>query len=322
MTLAGAGALALLLLAWLIVRRRASATSDNDAPPNNEVPPSAPAHEHAGDDAQPSLGSREPTLAAGFGASVMATQDAAPPASPPSVLFADSQLQPSDSLDAMAEADVYLAYGRDAQAEEILREALGVTPNKVELHQKLLDIFVLRGDAEGFAQIAQTMSTYLDSQGPQWLKVCELGALLDGNNPLYHNHASPDSMAPGAFSSAGARPLPMEFPAGLDLNLSKPAATAAQDFRPSTQVQPLGFEFSSQNLVLSPDGKTPMDTAQPWNNQAGDEGSRLLDQKIELAKEFIAVSDLAGARILLNEVIERAQGSQLEQAKQLLAQIA
>lgn len=326
LTLAGAGALALLLLTWLIVRRRASATSDNDAPPSNEVPPSVSAHEHAGDDAQPSLGSREPTLTAGFEESTLAAQDATLPASPPSVLFADSQLQPSDSLDAVAEADVYLAYGRDAQAEEILREALGVTPNKVELHQKLLDIFVLRGDAKGFAQIAQTMSAYLDSQGPQWLKVCELGALLDGNNPLYHNHASPDSLASGAFPSAGARPLPMEFPAGLDLNLSKPvdkpAATAVQDFRPSTQVQPLGFEFSSQNLVVSPDGNTPLDTAQPWNNQAGDEGSRLLDQKIELAKEFIAVSDLAGARILLNEVIERAQGSQLEQAKQLLAQIA
>ena len=326
LTLAGAGALALLLLAWLIVRRRASATSDNDAPPSNEVPPSVPAHEHAGDDAQPSLGSREPTLAAGFEESTLAAQNAALPASPPSVLFAQSQLQPSDSLDAVAEADVYLAYGRDAQAEEILREALSVTPNKVELHQKLLDIFVLRGDAEGFAQIAKTMSTYLDSQGPQWLKVCELGALLDGNNPLYHNHASPDSLASGAFPSAGARPLPMEFPAGLDLNLSKPAdkppATAVQDFRPSTQAQPLGFEFSSQNLVLSPDGNTPLDTAQPWNSQAGDEGSRLLDQKIELAKEFMAVSDTAGARILLNEVIERAQGSQLEQAKQLLAQIA
>jgi len=326
LTLAGAGALALLLLAWLIVRRRASATSDNDAPPSNEVPPSIPAHEHAGDDAQPSLGSREPTLAAGFEESTLAAQNAALPESPPSVLFAQSQLQPSDSLDAVAEADVYLAYGRDAQAEEILREALGVTPNKVELHQKLLDIFVLRGDAEGFAQIAKTMSTYLDSQGPQWLKVCELGALLDGNNPLYHNHASPDSVASGAFPPAWARPLPMEFPAGLDLNLSKPvdkpAATAVQDFRPSTQAQPLGFEFSSQNLVLSPDGSTPLDTAQPWNSQAGDEGSRLLDQKIELAKEFMAVSDTAGARILLNEVIERAQGSQLEQAKQLLAQIA
>jgi pilus assembly protein FimV len=318
--LAGAGALVVLLLTWWVIRRRASATPDKDAPPT------VPAHLHPGDDAQPSLGPREPTLAAGFEESTLAAQDAATPASPPSVLFADSQLQPSDSLDAVAEADVYLAYGRDAQAEEILREALGVTPNKVELHQKLLDIFVLRGDAEGFAKIAQTMSTYLDSQGPQWLKVCELGALLDGNNPLYHNHASPDSLAPRAFPSAGARPLPMEFPAGLDLNLSKPvdrpAVTSVQDFRPSTQVQPLGFEFSSQNLVMSPDGNTTLDTAQPWNNQPGDEGSRLLEQKVELAKEFIAVSDIAGARILLNEVIERAQGSQLEQAKQLLAQIA
>ena len=321
MTLAGTGAVLVLLVAWLVIRRRASpTTADNDAQP------SEPAQEQGMGEAEQSLGSREPSLAAGFEASVMATQDPAPPESPPSVLFADSQLQPSDSLDAVAEADVYLAYGRDAQAEEILREALSVTPNKVELHQKLLDIFVLRGDADGFAQIAQTMSTYLDSQGPQWLKVCELGALLDGNNPMYHNHAGPDSLASSAFPSGGVRPLPLEFPPGLDLNLSKPVdkavGAAAQDFRPSTQVQPLGFEFSSQNLVLTPDGNAPLETAQPWSAQGGDEGSRLLDQKIELAKEFMAVSDTAGARILLNEVIERAQGSQLEQAKQLLAQIA
>ena len=320
MTLAGAAALALLALAWLIVRLRASSTTGNDAQPADLE------HENTDDETQQNLGSREPSLEAGFEESTVAAQDLVPSASPPSVLFADSQLRPSDNLDAVAEADVYLAYGRDAQAEEILREALGVTPNKVELHQKLLDIFVLRGDADGFAQIAQTMSTYLDSQGPQWLKVCELGALLDGNNPLYHNHAGPDSLVPGAFPSAGARPLPLEFPAGLDLNLSKPvdkaAGTAAQDFRPSTQVQPLGFEFSSQNLALTPDGNAPLDTAQPWSAQPGDEGSRLLDQKIELAKEFIAVGDIVGARILLNEVIERAQGRQLEQAKQLLAQIA
>lgn len=321
-TLAGAGALALLLLAWLIVRLRASATTNTEAPP----PEQNHDDKQPVDETQPTLGSREPSLAAGFEESTVAALDPAPAASPPSVLFADSQLKPSDNLDAVAEADVYLAYGRDAQAEEILREALGVTPNKVELHQKLLDIFVLRGDADGFAQIAQTMSTYLDSQGPQWLKVCELGALLDGSNPRYHNHAGPDSLAPGAFPPAGGRPLPLEFPAGLDLNLSKPvdkvAVTATQDFRPSTQVQPLGFEFSSQNLALAPDGAAPLDTAQPWTAQSGDEGSRLLDQKIELAKEFIAVSDIVGARILLNEVIERAQGGQLEQAKQLLAQIA
>ncbi len=326
LSLAALGCVGLLLL-FLLYRRRAGSqhadpSSSDAAPLTDQV---------AAPEAQKPAEAEDPAAQGAFSAPFTQWQDTtlSQPA-PQSVLFADSQLKPSDSLDAVAEADVYLAYGRDVQAEEILREALGVTPNQVELHQKLLDIFVLRGDREAFAEIAQTMSTYLDSQGSQWLRVCELGALLDGQNPLYRNHANPGSLHAGAPDgpTAAAFPVPMEFPAGLDLNLSKPADSAGsaqpspnQDFRPSTQVQPLGFEFSSQNLILAPDGKTPLDTAQPWSADTMDEGSRLLEQKIELAKEFIAVGDAAGARILLNEVIERAQGGQLEQAKQLLAQL-
>lgn len=325
LSLAALGSVALLLLLLLYRRRAGSAKAEegkSDAAPAPD-PAGTPAAHHPGE-------TEDPAAQGAFSAPFTQWQDSTlSQSAPQSVLFADSQLKPSDSLDAVAEADVYLAYGRDVQAEEILREALGVTPNQVELHQKLLDIFVLRGDREAFAQVAHTMSTYLDSQGSDWLRVCELGALLDGENPLYRNHANPGSLhaeVPGA--PAAVLPRPMEFPAGLDLNLTKPAAQAGgvqpganQDFRPSTQVQPLGFEFSSQNLMLAPDGKTPLDTAQPWTAESTDEGSRLVEQKIELAKEFIAVGDAAGARILLNEVIERAQGSQLEQAKQLLAQL-
>lgn len=329
LSLAALGCVGLLLL-LLLYRRRAGAHRADEG--NTDVEPLA--DKTAAPEAQKPDGADDPATQGAFSAPFTQWQDSTlSQSTPQSVLFADSQLKPSDSLDAVAEADVYLAYGRDVQAEEILREALGVTPNQVELHQKLLDIFVLRGDREAFAEVAQTMSTYLDSQGPQWLRVCELGALLDGQNPLYRNHANPGSLhadaphAPDA-PAAAAFPAPVEFPAGLDLNLSKPADSAGgaqpspnQDFRPSTQVQPLGFEFSSQNLALAPDGKTPLDTAQPWSAGSVDEGFRVLEQKIELAKEFIAVGDTAGARILLNEVIERAQGSQLDQAKQLLAQL-
>ena len=326
LSLAALGCVVLLLLLLLYRRRNAADHADHDssdgAPPTDRAgAPEAP---------QPSE-AEDPAAQGAFSAPFTQWQDTTlNQSAPQSVLFADSQLKPSDSLDAVAEADVYLAYGRDVQAEEILREALGVTPNQVELHQKLLDIFVLRGDRDAFAEVAQTMSTYLDSQGPQWLRVCELGALLDGQNPLYRNHANPGSLHAGAAdaSAPAAFSAPMEFPAGLDLDLSTPAnlstsasPSTSQDFRPSTQVQPLGFEFSSQNLMLEPDGKTPLDTAQPWSAGTMDESSRLLEQKIELAKEFIAVGDAAGARILLNEVIERAQGGQLEQAKQLLAQL-
>ena len=326
LSLAALGCVGLLLL-LLLYRRRAGPQDAEESSPD-----AAPLADQGGaPEAQKPSEAEDPAAQGAFSAPFTQWQDTTlSQSAPQSVLFADSQLKPSDSLDAVAEADVYLAYGRDVQAEEILREALGVTPNQVELHQKLLDIFVLRGDRAAFAEVAQTMSTYLDSQGPQWLRVCELGALLDGQNPLYRNHANPGSLhagAPGA-SAASAFSVPMEFPAGLDLDLSKPAdqlantpQVASQDFRPSTQVQPLGFEFSSQNLMLAPDGKTPLDTAQPWSADTMDEASRVLEQKIELAKEFIAVGDAAGARILLNEVIERAQGSQLDQAKQLLAQL-
>lgn len=324
MSLAGLGGAVVLLLLLAAYRKRADSIAPDDGEP--EAAPNA--EREAKPEGHPPEQPQDPAAQGAFSDPFTQWQDTTlNQAAPQSVLFADSQLKPSDSLDAVAEADVYLAYGRDVQAEEILREALGVTPNKVELHQKLLDIFVLRGDRDAFAEVAQTMSTYLDSQGPQWLRVCELGALLDGKNTLYHNHANPDSLDAVA-PVAAVFPVPMEFPAGLDLNLSKPVeksenamAPASQDFRPSTQVQPLGFEFSSQNLMLAPDGTTPLDTAQPWSADSMDEGSRVLEQKIELAKEFIAVGDVAGARILLNEVIERAQGSQLEQAKQLLAQL-
>ena len=324
LTTGGAGGALLLLLVLLWYRQRAAARAEEASGSDQATGPS---HEGLTDASNTGVAAgTDSTDASVDGLAAMQDLLATQPA-PQSVLFADSQLKPSDSLDAVAEADVYLAYGRDAQAEEILREALSVTPNKFELHQKLLDIFVLRGDSDAFSQVAQTMSTYLDSQGPQWLRVCEMGALLDSKNPLYQNHASPDSLGTGTPLPPAVMPTPMEFPAGLDLNLAKPlagpnsATAGTQDFRPSTQIQPLGFEFSSQNLMLAPDGKTPLDTAQPWSNPDMDEGARLLEQKLELAKEFIAVSDIAGARILLNEVIERAQGAQLEQAKQLLAQI-
>ncbi len=42
-------------------------------------------------------------------------------------------------VDPIAEAEVYMAYGRDAQAEEILKDAIAKEPKRYELHLKLLE---------------------------------------------------------------------------------------------------------------------------------------------------------------------------------------
>ena len=44
----------------------------------------------------------------------------------------------------MAEADVYMAYGRDAQAEEILQDASKADPGRAAIHLKLLEIYAQR----------------------------------------------------------------------------------------------------------------------------------------------------------------------------------
>jgi pilus assembly protein FimV len=50
----------------------------------------------------------------------------------------------TDEVDPVAEADVYMAYGRDAQAEEILKEALQKDPNRQAVRVKLLEIYAAR----------------------------------------------------------------------------------------------------------------------------------------------------------------------------------
>src|SRR5690606_18662955 len=57
-------------------------------------------------------------------------------------------------VDPIAEAEVYMAYGRDSQAEEILNDAISKEPTRYELHLKLLEIFAARNDTSAFEAVA------------------------------------------------------------------------------------------------------------------------------------------------------------------------
>ena len=61
----------------------------------------------------------------------------------------------AEEVDPIAEADVYMAYGRDAQAEEILKEALQKDANRTAVHVKLLEIYANRKDTKAFEQNAR-----------------------------------------------------------------------------------------------------------------------------------------------------------------------
>jgi pilus assembly protein FimV len=92
----------------------------------------------------------------------------------------------SHEVDPIAEAEVYMAYGRDAQAEEILKEALGKDPSRHEIALKLLEIYASRKDTLAFETTASELYASLGGQNtPVWQRAAEMGRSIDPENPLY-----------------------------------------------------------------------------------------------------------------------------------------
>ena len=90
-----------------------------------------------------------------------------------------------EGVDPVQEADVYMAYGRDSQAEEILLEALKTEPTRRALHLKLLDIYAARKSAKQFETVARDLQSLTGSSGPEWDKATALGRSIDPANSLY-----------------------------------------------------------------------------------------------------------------------------------------
>ncbi|MBS1209612.1 MAG: hypothetical protein H6R19_2010 [Proteobacteria bacterium] len=96
-----------------------------------------------------------------------------------------SAIDADEGVDPVAEADVYMAYGRDAQAEEILLDALKNDPSRTAVYVKLLEIYAQRRSLKQFENIATDLYTQSGGVGDDWSKAAALGAKLDPNNPLY-----------------------------------------------------------------------------------------------------------------------------------------
>jgi pilus assembly protein FimV len=190
-----------------------------------------------------------------------------------SMVYSPSQLDAAGDVDPVAEADVYLAYGRDLQAEEILKEAMRTTPQRVAIHAKLLEIYSKRRDSKAFEMVAGEAYGLTRGQGPEWDHICELGQELDPNNPLYRPGGQPASaaggaaMATAAFGATAAQTLPMSAAPAADVDLDldfslcdeEPAAAPAAAARAAAQpaaapmappMPSLDMDFGSATVAL------------------------------------------------------------------------
>ena len=82
-----------------------------------------------------------------------------------------------------------MAYGRDAQAEEILKEALSKYPSRQPIRTKLLEIYAGRKDVKAFETVAAELHAATGGEGAEWEKAVVLGSEFDPGNPLYGGRA-------------------------------------------------------------------------------------------------------------------------------------
>ena len=170
-----------------------------------------------------------------------------------SMVYSPSQLDAADDVDPVAEADVYLAYGRDLQAEEILKEALRTHPGRIAVHQKLLEIYAKRRDAKAFEAMANEAFKLTGEQSPEWARICEQGLGIDPTNTLYQPGGQPslqqqtvalpanDLQSFAATSAATqklivpivAAPAPVDLDLDLDFSLDEEPASAIVEAQPS-----------------------------------------------------------------------------------------
>ena len=193
-------------------------------------------------------------------------------ASGSSMVYSPSQLDAAGDVDPVAEADVYLAYGRDLQAEEILKEALRTNPSRVAIHAKLMEIYAKRRDLKAFEMIASEAFLMTHGNGPEWAYICEMGRDLDPNNPMYQPGGQPQkgerestAMTPAMAASSGADTMPqtmvassgvadsaVDFDLDLDFSADDVPSRATQPVMPAAPVYASEPTVAMQTAAADP----------------------------------------------------------------------
>ncbi len=170
----------------------------------------------------------------------------------------------TDEVDPIAEAEVYLAYGRDETAEEILKDAVVKHPQRHELKLKLLEIYSARKDVKAFETLAEELYAAVGGQGGKlWEKVEEMGSKVSPANPMFRGAAAkPAAAAHAAAPTVAIAPTEVASPPtaaiaperALDFDLGTPEVTTSANEEKSFD---LDFDLGEAKPAVSKPAAAP-----------------------------------------------------------------
>lgn len=265
----------------------------------------------------------------------------------------------TDEVDPVAEAEVYMAYGRDQQAMEVLQEAIRRDPARSELKIKLLEVYQKRKDVRAFESLAEELYPVIGKDPNRWSRVTEMGRRVAPRHPLFA--ASPggySTAADSAMATGHARDAVDRDTGGLDLisaPFTRPESPAPGRREAGADSGPLDLESAGANFEL--DETLPARAAESRGDGGGresepielpydirvqgtpvssadapaelDRGSSEMDDfkaseistKLDLARAYLEMGDKDAARGFIDEVLKEGNEAQRKQASDLAASI-
>jgi len=233
-----------------------------------------------------------------------------------------------DSGDALAEADIYIAYGRYPQAIELLKTAVGAEPENPVYRLKLVELYAQVGQRENATEQLDKLRSLGDlslvARGEDVL--AELDREGSGVSAASAVESQPDFIVPTVGNPSGA--------SGLEI----PTTNSAEfETAPDFDEAELSAEDSFSDLEIESDFghlgdlDEELDLSTDFENDIDDElqdddddelvfaaEGNQMSTKLDLARAYIDMGDEDGARQILDEVVLEGSPEQQREAQALL----
>ena len=262
----------------------------------------------------------------------------------------------NDDIDSAEAADVYIAYGRNEQAEEVLLSGIVSEPDRVDIKQKLLGLYFKRRNTKGFENMAKQLHLAKDTlTESEWQEIIKMGQKIAPESPLFVSRESglptiiendsetqrkidesTDLLIELKWSKSSNNELKIIDAANSSLEEGKLEYNDVQfegfsasinDDEQSRKV--LKADFKANKLIVDPEKSVDVEKSADDNGNISVSGTGVkpdydeAQTQLQLAKVFVDLGDENGARKILLELIGNDDNDEslLADSKKLLDSI-
>jgi len=232
-----------------------------------------------------------------------------------------------DQSNPIAEADFHIAYGLYDQAADLINGALELDPSDKPLMSKLCEIYFVWGNRDAFISAATKFKANIGGSGSgsesvDWGKIVIMGQQIATDHEMFEGVelGAGDDTQQGVdfdfdFDVAGKTPT-------IESTMTGVTAETNLDLDDTIE-QPRDDATVEQSRPTLPEGaaEVPTTSVAPENISGDLHDARTIREvgtKLDLARAYVDMGDAAGARSILEEVLDEGDDPLKQQAQQLL----